>query len=110
MKFHNDNAPAHTARRTKEFLKQSGLELIEHPTYSSDLAPCDFSLFPTLIRYLKRRRFESETELIATFLEAVDYIPQSCYSRLFNLWVERCQKCIDANGEYFEHLEYHLFI
>ena len=26
MKFHHDNAPAHTAGRTKEFLRQSGLE------------------------------------------------------------------------------------
>ena len=105
MKFHHDNAPAHTARRTKEFLKQSGLEMIEHPPYSPDLAPCDFWLFPTLKRYLKGRRFQSETELIAAFLEEVDCIPQSSYSRLFKMWLERCQKCIDANWEYFEHLE-----
>ena len=67
MKFHHDNAPAQTARWTKEFLKKSALEMIEHPPYSPDLAPYDFWLFPTLKRYLKGRRFESETELLAAF-------------------------------------------
>ena len=51
MKFHHDNAPAHTTGKTKEFLRQSGLEMIEHPPYSPDLAPCDFWLFPNLKRY-----------------------------------------------------------
>ncbi|KAI6658414.1 Transposase [Oopsacas minuta] len=45
MKFHHDNAPAHTARKTKDYIKQSGLELIDHPPYSPDLAPCDFWLY-----------------------------------------------------------------
>ena len=68
MKFHHDNAPAHTTGRTKEFLRQSGLEMIEHPHYSPGLAPCDFWLFPNIKRHLKSRRFESESELIAAFL------------------------------------------
>ncbi|KAI6661851.1 Transposase [Oopsacas minuta] len=50
IKFHHGNAPAHTTRRTKEFLRQSGLEMIEHPPYCSDLAPCDFWLFLNLKR------------------------------------------------------------
>ena len=104
MKFHHDNAPAHTAGRTKEFLRQSGLEMIEHPPYNPDLAPSDFWLFPNLKRHLKCRRFESESELIAAFLEAVECIPVSSYSKLFDTWLHRCQRCIDANGEYFEHL------
>ena len=104
MKSHHDNAPAHTAGRTKEFLRQSGLEMIENPPYSPDLAPCDFWLFPNLKRHLKGRLFESESELIAAFLEAVECIPVSSHSKLFNMWLHRCQRCIDANGEYFEHL------
>ena len=104
MKFHHDNAPAHTAGRIKEFLRQSGLEMIEHPPYSPELAPCDFWLFPNLKRHLKGRRYESESELIAAFLEAVECIPVSSYSKLLDMWLHRCQRCIDANGEYFEHL------
>ena len=80
--------------------------MIEHPPYSPDLAPCDFWLFPDLKRHLKGRRFESESELIAAFLEAVECIPASSYSKLFDMWLHRYQRCIDANGEYFEHLEH----
>ncbi|KAI6659689.1 hypothetical protein LOD99_14613 [Oopsacas minuta] len=105
MKFHHDNAPAHTARKTKDYIKQLGLELIDHPPYSPDLTPCDFWLFPTTKRHIKGRRFDSETELSAAFLDAIDLIPESRYSRLFGMWLKWCQRCIDANGEYFEHLK-----
>ena len=44
--FHHDNAPAHTAAATREFLACEGVQLMSHPTYSPDLAPCDFFLFP----------------------------------------------------------------
>ncbi|KAI6646834.1 Transposase [Oopsacas minuta] len=105
MKFHHDNAPVHIARKTKDYIKQSGLELIYHAPYSPDLAPCDFWLFPIIKHHLKGRRFDSETELSAAFFDAIDLIPESRYSRLFDMWLERCQRCIDANGEYYEHLK-----
>ena len=98
MKFHHDNAPAHTAGKTKEFLRQSGLEMIEHLPYSPDLAPCDFWLFPNLKRHLKGSRFES-VRANRCFLEAVECISASSYSKLFDMWSHRCQR------EYFEHLE-----
>lgn len=44
--FHQDNAPAHTAARTMEFLNKSGVQLLPHPPYSPDLAPCDFFYSP----------------------------------------------------------------
>ena len=46
MLLHHDNAPAHTATRTLEFLDENGIQLVTHPPYSPDLAPCDWFLFP----------------------------------------------------------------
>ncbi|KAI6646349.1 Transposase [Oopsacas minuta] len=54
MKILIDNASSHTvtAKLTKYFLDEEGLELLPYPPYSPDLAPCDFWLFPKLKIYL----------------------------------------------------------
>ena len=57
--FDHDNAPAHSALRTREFLVKHSTTVLFHPPYSPDLAPCDFFLFPMLKRPLKGRRFET---------------------------------------------------
>ena len=53
MLLHQDNAPAHTARLTQEFLNQNRVRQLRHPPYSPDLAPCDFLVLPQVKRLLK---------------------------------------------------------
>jgi hypothetical protein len=38
--------PAHRSLKTTEFVTNSNMVIVLHPSYSPDLAPCDFSLFP----------------------------------------------------------------
>ena len=42
LKLLHDNAPACTSATVQEYLKKSGLDVLDHPPYSSDLSPCDF--------------------------------------------------------------------
>jgi len=44
-------------------LKEIRWEAFEHPAYSPDLAPSDFSLFPTLKEFLGGRRFNSDEDV-----------------------------------------------
>jgi len=44
--LHHDNAPAHRAVTTNEFLVKHNIPSLPQPPYSPDLAPCDFFLFP----------------------------------------------------------------
>ena len=46
IKLLHDNAPAHKSAMVQEYLKESGLDVLNHPPYSPDLSPCDFWLFP----------------------------------------------------------------
>ncbi|KAI6653056.1 Histone-lysine N-methyltransferase SETMAR [Oopsacas minuta] len=48
LKILIDNASSNTAKLTKNFLDVEGLELLPHPPYSPDLAPCDFGYSPSL--------------------------------------------------------------
>ena len=43
----------------EEYLKEYGLDVLDHPPYSPDLSPCDFWLFPRLKEMLAGHRFES---------------------------------------------------
>jgi len=44
----HDNTPSHSSRVAVASAKQCGFELLPHPSYSPDLAPSDFCLFPKL--------------------------------------------------------------
>lgn len=44
--LHHDNAAPHTAKVTTKYLKKERVELLPHPPYSPDLAPCDFFFIP----------------------------------------------------------------
>jgi len=44
--LHHDNAPAHTALSVGEVLATKQITVLEHPSYSPDLAPNDFFSVP----------------------------------------------------------------
>ena len=48
IKLLHDNASAHKSATVQEYLKESGLDVLDHPPYNSDLSLCDFWLFPRL--------------------------------------------------------------
>ena len=62
--LHHDNAPAHTAQKTNDFLALSGITEICPAPYSPDLALCDFWLFPKITKNLKGRVFSCNEEII----------------------------------------------
>ena len=57
IKLLHDNAPAHESATVQEYLKESGLDVLDHPPYSPDLSPCDFWLFPRLKKNAGRAPF-----------------------------------------------------
>ncbi len=76
-------------------------KVIVHLPYSPDLAPADFFLFPKVMRELAgltltKETFKKEWEGAAKTLKAADF------ATAFRRWMERCKKCIDTAGSYFE--------
>jgi hypothetical protein len=41
--LHQDNTPAHDAHAMKQFLANKCIPVLEYPTYTPDLIPCDLS-------------------------------------------------------------------
>ena len=52
--LHHDNAPAHTALSVREFLATKQITVLEHATYSPDLAPSDFFCSRRYRKYWKK--------------------------------------------------------
>ena len=42
IKLLHDNALAYKSAMVQEYLKEFGLDVLDHPPYSPDLSPCDF--------------------------------------------------------------------
>jgi len=61
----HDNAPAYTSALAKAKLVELGYELLLHPPYSPDLAPCDFFLIQNLKKSLAGQKFVSNEEVVA---------------------------------------------
>ena len=72
--LHYDNAIAHAAATTVDFLNESEVQLLPHPLYSPDLSPCCF-LFPEVQKQLKSTLLQSVEDACLTFTRAVKTYP-----------------------------------
>lgn len=100
--LHHDNASAHTARKTIDYLDGEKVELLDHPPYSPDLSPNDFFTFPKIKDKLRGQRFQTPGEAVEAYKMAILSTPTSEFNKCFNDWFERMEKCIKFKGEYFE--------
>ena len=78
-----------------------GIKTVPHPSYSPDLAPCDFWLFPKLKERLKGCRYE-RIEMKEGVTKVIDTLTQEDFHEAFQKLLERYNKCIAAGWDYFE--------
>ena len=92
------------ARINTEYLKESGLNVLDHPPYSPDLSLCDFWLFPGLKEMLAGHRFESRCHIGSAVYQCLQHIPGEDYRPAFQKWIDQCKLCVEADGACFEGL------
>ncbi len=72
------------------------------PPYSSDLAPCDFALFPKLKEDLRGCRFQNLNALKQEARRLLRNYPEEFYTQCFSDLVKRWKMCVAVGGDYFE--------
>ena len=77
-----DNAPAHKFATVQEYLKESGLDVFDHPSYSPDLSPCDL-VVPKTIGNAAGHRFESRCGIDSAVYQCLQHIPKEDYRVAF---------------------------
>ncbi len=100
--LHHDNAPPHTAAVTLSYIGINNIEMVAHPPYSPDLAPCDYFLFPRLKKGLRGRRFETMKAMKDAVKQELNGITKEEFRNAIDQLPVRWTKCIEAKGEYFE--------
>ena len=100
--LHHDNAPAHNALGIREFLPKNNIAVLEQPPYSSDLVPCDFFLFPKLKEVIKGTHFQDSEAINTDMTRELQAIPEESFQECMETWQKRLEKCIRAQGDYFE--------
>ena len=84
------------------FRQKNNMTVIPHPPYSSDLAPCDFFLFPRMKCQMKGKRFADVSKVKKKMLEVLNNISTEEFQKCFHQWEKLWYKCIKSKGEYFE--------
>ena len=70
--FHQDNAPVHNSILVTDYLTKMGIKTVPRPPHSSDLAPCDFWLFPKL----RGCRYETTEEMKEAVTKVINTLTQ----------------------------------
>ena len=95
-----DNAPAHRALATQKKLVYLDFQCVDHPSYSPDLAPSDYHLFPGLKKkQLKGRHFSPDAEVIAAVETWLDGQPSIFFLSGLQKLQQRAKKCVELRGE-----------
>jgi transposase len=97
--FQQDNACAHTARATRDFLQQNNVNVMNWPALSPDLNSIEH-LWDEIQRRLNEEQSSPTTaaELSVAFQRVWALIPMTFINRLVNSMHRRCAAVINAGG------------
>ena len=107
--FQQDGAPAHTARRTQDWLALNCPEFIqkdEWPPNSPDLNPLDFHVWGAMLqKYQEFTPKPKNKNELKTVLEKIwTDLPQQSIQQAVLSFRKRLQLCINADGGHIEHI------
>jgi hypothetical protein len=86
----------------REFLASKQITELEHPPYSSDLAPSDFFSVPEYKLNMKGRHFVDADDIKNNTAAALKANSQNQLQNCFEEWNKRWHRCIASQGYYFE--------
>ncbi|KAL1446983.1 hypothetical protein WDU94_003680 [Cyamophila willieti] len=98
-----DSAPAHTSAVSMAKLHESRYELLPHPPYYPDMAPCVYHLFPNLKKWLGGKKFSNDNEVKQAVNGYFEDLDQSTYKTDIQALEHRWTKCIALKGDYVEN-------
>lgn len=105
--FQQDNAPAHRARATVEYLKEATPQFISPdlwPPNSPDLNPVDYKIWGVVQDRVYQRRVNNVLELKERLTEVWAEFGQEVIDEAIDQWRQRLRACVRAKGHHFEHL------
>ena len=100
--LHHDNSPAHSSFLVRNFLAKNETTVVPQSSYSPDLAPADFFLFPKLKSTLKGRRFDTVDVIQKNSTNELFAIPKEAFQKAFQSWQKLWERFVASERNYFE--------
>ncbi len=103
--FIPDGAPAHTATKTQDFLKEAAPKFVDKhhwPPHSPDLMPLDYAVFRALKESMAGYVVINVPDLKDLVCAKWAALPETFVRTECAKFRGRLQACIDANGGFFE--------
>ena len=99
----HDNAPVHMSAKSQAATQQCGFQQLNHPPYSTDLAPSDYFLFRVMNKFLRDKRFSSDEEVKEAVTNLFEEQSKDFFfSRGIKSLQQKWAKCIELLGDYVE--------
>ena len=99
---HQLNAPPHKTKKVNEFLMKKQIFVMGYPSYSPDLSPCDYFLFPKLQTAMKGAFYEDVPTIQSAVTQVLKSIPKTEFKKSMDKLFDRSKRCKESNGTYFE--------
>ena len=94
------DARPHVAQVIKAALQELEWEVLQHPKYSSDLAPTDYYFFCSLSNHMRGVTFDNEEDFKNWLNKFFDTRPRNFWRNGIDKLVERWEEVVNSNGEY----------
>jgi len=88
------------------FLTPKNVTTPYQPTYSPDLSPPDYFLFPKLKTKLKGLQFADVADIQEAVTDELKKVQKEEFSAAFQKLYDSAKACIYSNGAYFEPKSY----
>jgi histone-lysine N-methyltransferase SETMAR len=85
---------------TQQKIKELNWEILDHPSYSPDLAPSEYHLFRSLQNHLNNKKFERFEEVNDAILAYFESKPRSFYKAGIEKFATRWGTVIASNRNY----------
>jgi hypothetical protein len=93
-----DNARPHNSKRSTEYLRTAQIKRIPQPSYSPDIAPCDFFLFGYLKEKLTEYDIPDREGLKLAITHIFSEIGQETLITVFETWIKQLKWVIKHEG------------
>jgi histone-lysine N-methyltransferase SETMAR len=95
----HDNASSHNATIVKQFLAQRKVTVLDHPPYSPDLTPADYTLFPKVKSHLKGRFLGSVSDIQKAVTRTLNIIAKDDFYKGIQKLYDRANLCLQLEGK-----------
>lgn len=96
--FQHDNDPKHTAKKTKQFLEDNDIEILEWPSCSPDLNPIE-NVWKILKERVRKRKSKNSEEFVKNITEEWNNFDKKILKSLINSMPNRILQVIENNGD-----------